>query len=136
MMEETVPLKHIPYSPKRPLTAQLGAFADAKLAVVKNPTWLGTMKVTVGVFISNPNLAREVMKLAEDEEDYLVTWLEAADADGRLNVPDPTFAADLFWSMVSGALFWPVLFFGAHSIAKTKALKKEIIDMFLTRYAV
>jgi TetR/AcrR family transcriptional regulator of autoinduction and epiphytic fitness len=136
LMEETIHLKQVRYDATRPLATQLGEFADAKQAISRNPSWLGMIKVTIGVFIGNPELGREVLKRAEDEEDFLVTWLEAATEDGRLKVTDPALAAEAFWSMVGGAFFWPSLFLGPMKTSRSKAMKKELISMFLSRYEV
>lgn len=133
-MAQTVALKQIRYDPKRSLQAQLGEFADAKMAISKNPSWLGLMKMTTGVFIIHPDLAKETMKCAEDEEDTLVIWLKAAAADGRLKVSDPKLAADAFWAMVGGAFFWPSIFLGPTTTREASRMKKELVGMFLARY--
>ncbi|MBU2548404.1 MAG: TetR/AcrR family transcriptional regulator [Proteobacteria bacterium] len=134
LIGEAVALKQIKYDPKRSLEAQLGDFANAKMEIMKNPSWLGMMKVTTGVFISNPNLVKETMMRAEDEEDTLAAWLREAHEDGRLNVPNPGLAADAFWAMVGGAFFWPAIFLGPMKAGEAKTLKKELIEMFLCRY--
>jgi TetR/AcrR family transcriptional regulator of autoinduction and epiphytic fitness len=133
-MAEAFALKQIVYTSKRSLEAQLGEFADAKLAVSKNPSWMGLMKMTMGVFISNPDLAKQTMLMAEDVEDTLVTWIEAAHADGRMEVTDTKLAANVFWSMVGGAFFWPSIFMGPMKSKETNAMKKELIQTFLARY--
>ncbi len=134
LMEKAHALKQVQYDPSRPLEAQLKDFARAKAEVSRNPSWLALMRVTVAVFISNPELARETMMRAGDAEDTLVVWLGAASADGRLDVPDPKLAAEVFWGMVSGALFWPALFFGPTPPPQAKILEEEIFAMFLSKY--
>jgi TetR/AcrR family transcriptional regulator of autoinduction and epiphytic fitness len=133
-MDETSKLKQIIYSEKRSLESQLSDFADAKLAVANNPSWLGLMKVTVGVFITQPDLSVAIMARAEDLEDTLATWLKDATEDGRLEVKNPKLAADIFWSMVGGAFFWPSIFLGPMKPDKTDTMKKELIKTFLARY--
>ena len=134
MMSETMALKRIDYSPDRPLEDQLAQFADAKLAFVKNPAWLGMLKVAIAVFIGNPDLAREIMMQAEDEKDYLAEWLTRAHRDGRLNVSDPCLAAKAFWAMVGGAFILPVIFGEDAKLPGTTALKSELVRIFLSRY--
>ena len=135
-MGEVQALKQISYDPKRSLVAQLGDFADAKLEVSRNPAWLGLMKVTTTVFITNPDLAVQTVQQAEDGEDTLVAWLKAATADGRLKVSNTTLAAEAFWAMVGGAFFWPSLFFGPMKSKEASRLKNELIQMFIARYSV
>jgi len=127
-------LKQISYDPQKSLEAQLSDFANAKLAISQSPSWLGLMKVAIGVFITNPDVALETVKCAEDVEDTLVKWLEAANDDKRMKVEDAKLAAKAFWAMVGGAFFWPSVFNRALSEEDTNALKKELLSIFLARY--
>lgn len=133
-MGEMHALKQIKYSPRRSLAAQLADFANAKLEISKNPAWLGMMKVTTTVFITDPELAKKTVQQAEEGEDTLVTWLEAAKADGRLEIRNTKLAAELFWAMIGGAFFWPSIFFGPLNSRHSGAMKKELIQIFLARY--
>ena len=133
-MAEIMELKQIEYNANRSLETQLGEFADAKLGISKNPAWLGLMQMTTGVFITNPELAKEAVKLSEDGADTLVTWLEAARSDGRLKVENTALAAEAFWAMVGGAFFWPSIFFWAIPAHEAETLKEELIQIFLARY--
>ncbi|MEH0021307.1 MAG: TetR/AcrR family transcriptional regulator [Desulfobacter sp.] len=134
MMAQAMALKQISYDPDRSLEAQLENFADAKMEFIKNPAWLGLLKVTITVFISNPGLARETMKFTEDSEDTLAAWLAAAHDQGRLNVPSPALAAEAFWAMMGGAFILPVIFRGPMDAGEAREMKKELIAMFLARY--
>jgi TetR/AcrR family transcriptional regulator of autoinduction and epiphytic fitness len=134
MMGEIVKLKRIPYDPARSLEDQLSDFAETKLAVARNPSWLGLMKVALGVFISNPELAEETIAKAESGGDDLVTWLRAAAEDGRVKVDQFEIAANVFWSMVGGAFFWPSIIQGPMDTAKAGTLKQEMVLTFLSRY--
>ncbi len=133
-MAEMLELKQITYDASKSMEIQLSAFADAKIEISKNPSWLGLMKVTIGVFITNPQLAMETVKHTEDSEDTLVTWLEAAQADGRIKIESTQLAAEAFWAMVSGAFFWPSIFFGPKKAEEAETVKKELIQIFLSRY--
>ncbi len=133
-MAEIMALKQVKYDPKYSLETQLGQFANAKLEISKNPAWLGMLKVTTTVFITNPELAIETVQQAEDGKDSLVTWLEAAKADGRIQVENSALAAEAFWAMVGGAFFWPSIFFGPMQAKQENAMKEELIQIFLSRY--
>ncbi len=133
-MAEIMVLKQVKYDPKYSLETQLGQFANAKLEISKNPAWLGMLKVTTTVFITNPELAIETVQQAEDGKDSLVTWLEAAKADGRIQVENSALAAEAFWAMVGGAFFWPSIFFGPMQAKQENAMKEELIQIFLSRY--
>lgn len=133
-MGEMQALKQIRYSPRRSLEAQLGDFANSKLEISKNPAWLGMMKVTTTVFITDPELAKKTVQQAEEGEDTLVTWLEAAKTDGRLQIRNTKLAAEIFWAMVGGAFFWPSIFFGPINARHSATVKKELIQMFIAHY--
>lgn len=131
---EIMALKQIDYNPDETLEKQLGEFANAKLAISTNPSWLGLMKAATGVYMTNPEFAKDAVERAEDAEDTLVTWLEAAQADGRIKVDNSKLAAEAFWAMVAGAFFWPSIFFGPMKPKEAEAMKKELIDLFLSKY--
>ena len=76
------------------------------MKILDDPAWMGLMKVGLGVFVRDPDLARRTMTQAEAGENHLARWLQAAAEDGRLRVDDPELAAQVFWAMVSGAFFW------------------------------
>ncbi len=132
--EEIKPLKQITYDPARSLEDQLSDFARAKVEIVTNPSWLGLMKVTMGVFIRDPNLVQTAMGKAMAGEDTLVTWLNAAKKDGKLTFDNAELTATIFWSLISGGLFWPLLFQDAPAQAELQTLKEELIQVFLSRY--
>ncbi|MCG7584350.1 TetR/AcrR family transcriptional regulator [Photobacterium sp. OFAV2-7] len=134
-MVETGKRKQIRYSRDRSLESQLNDFAKAKLAVVNNTAWLDLMKITLGAFVSCPELARNIMTQIDDSEDTLALWLEAARADQRITTDNPPLAAEVFWSMVSGALFWPAIFQAPTLNRANDEIKNELIKTFLARYA-
>ncbi len=76
----------------------------------------------------------DTIQRAEDAEDTLRKWLEAADTDGRMKVEHPKLAAEAFWAMVGGAFFWPSIFFGPMKSNDADIMKNELIQIFLARY--
>jgi TetR/AcrR family transcriptional regulator, regulator of autoinduction and epiphytic fitness len=131
---ECQPPTPIKYDPKRSLEAQLGEFAQIKLANLVNPTWVGMMKVVFGVFARNPNLARQAIGSIHDPDGTFVPWLNAAKADGRLTFEDAELASDIFGAMIGGGIWWPTVFFDAIDRERTRVLKQESIRTFLARY--
>lgn len=126
-------LKSIEYDGSLPLETQLVAFTDAKLSLIQDPEWMGIIKVGLGVLVRDPEAARSTMESTWGE-DHLVTWLEAAHADGRLDVPNPARAAELFWGTVSGAFFWPLLLGKVSSAKEIEALRQEFVRSFIAAY--
>lgn len=134
LLGQVASLKQIDWNPERPLEEQLTDFARAKSMMVEDPSWLSLLRVALGVFIHDPALARKAMAQSAEGEVSLVRWLEAAHEAGRLDVPDPAFAAGIFYSMASGALFWPQVFEGPMKPDVLARTTKEIVETFLCRY--
>ncbi|MDA8017149.1 MAG: TetR/AcrR family transcriptional regulator [Thermoanaerobaculia bacterium] len=133
-LQDSQALKAIPYDPDRSLADQLSDFVDAKLAVIENPSWYGLSRMALGMIIRDTELARESFARYEAGDNSLVTWLKAAKADGRLQTSNVKLSATLFWSMVGGALSWPQLIAGPMPPRQVKALRKELIETFLSRH--
>jgi TetR/AcrR family transcriptional regulator of autoinduction and epiphytic fitness len=127
-------LKHIRYDSARSLEVQLSEFADAELAVVEDPAWMGFIKVLLAVFMRDPALARKTMSRHMAGEDSMTAWIREAAQDGRLVVDDPALAARVFSAMLSGAFTWPAVYQGYLDTRAIPALKRELIETFLGRY--
>ncbi len=134
-MNEASALKAIPYDPEAGLEAQLTEFATTKVTLLEDPAWVGLMKVGLGVFARDPDLAKRTMAQAEEGEDHLALWLAAATEDGRLQVRRPSMAAQVFWAMVSGAIFWPQALQGPMDPDLVQAIIDELVRVFLAGYS-
>jgi len=134
-MGEAAALKAIPYDSGETLEAQLAEFANAKTKLLEDPAWMGLMKVGLGVFVRDPELARRTMAQAEDGEDHLAIWLQAATEDGKLTVESPKMAAQVFWAGVSGGIFWPQALQGPMDPEQVTFLTEELIRVFLAGYS-
>ncbi len=127
-------MKLIRYDPGRGLEEQLAKFAEAELAAVKDPTWMGFIKVLLTVFMRNPELAGKAVSKHAASEDSITTWTREAARDGKLAVEDPALAAGVFNAMLSGAITWPAVYQGYLDDEALPALIKELIATFLGRY--
>ena len=126
--------KQVAWDPARPLADQLGDFARAKSAVANDESSMALMRVIFGVAIHRPESVTRVLSKFETQEDSLVRWLKDASAAGALDVPDPELAAELFWAMASGALFWPAVIGTPPTAARREQLTTELVSTFLARY--
>lgn len=134
LFDHVAALKQVEWSPDRPLEHQLADFARAKTLVADEDSTLCLMRVVLGVFIKQPQLVREAIARAADDDNTLVRWLQQAHDAGRLQVDDPELAAELFWAMAGGALFWPQLLDGRMEPEKRDRLTDEVVATFLARY--
>jgi TetR/AcrR family transcriptional regulator of autoinduction and epiphytic fitness len=127
-------LKLIRYDAARSLEEQLSEFADAELAVVEDPSWMGFIKVLLTVFMRDPELARKAVSRHNAGENPMTAWMREAARDGRLAIEDPSLAARVFSAMLSGAFTWPAVYMGYLDTEVLPALKRELIETFLCRY--
>ena len=132
-LDETSQLKRIPYKSGHSLYEQLSEFAEAKISIARNPEWLGVMKLTLGVLVSHPELARDTLAQCAGMENTLAGWLQAAHRDGRLQIGDAELAAEVFNSMLAGAFFWPATIHGPMDKDEEARLKHEFLETFLAR---
>lgn len=134
LLDAAVELEQLAWDPERPLEDQLADFAEAKAILAEDAASLCLVRVVFGVFIKHPELVRDVITRATEQENSLITWLRKADEEGRLEVPDPELAANVFWSLAKGALFWPQLLEGPMDQGTRNALMDELVQTFLARY--
>lgn len=134
LFDQAAALKQIAWDPDRCLEEQLADFARAKTLLSEDETWSSLARVVLGVFIKQPELIQAVMERAAQDESTLVSWLVEADKAGRLSVPDPELAANIFWAMAGGALFWPQLLQGPMDPDTRDLLTSELVQTFLARY--
>jgi TetR/AcrR family transcriptional regulator of autoinduction and epiphytic fitness len=127
-------LKQVDWDPERPIEHQLADFARAKTLVAEEDSTLCLMRCVLGVFIKQPELVREAIERAADADNKLVQWLEKAHEYGHLQIDDPVRAADFFWSMAGGVLFWPQLLEGKMDPEESERLTREVVLTFLARY--
>lgn len=125
----------LPYHPELELDGQLEQLMKHKNRFLEHPDSVGLVKVIAGMLISHPQLVQQVILQAQNHDEALTTWLIAADRDGRLHVPDPALAARTFWGMANGLFFWPTVFEGPLAPHHADTLGRELVQMFLARYA-
>ena len=127
--------KHIAYDPDAPLYEQLESILRAEMHILEDPLWLGFGFSVYQFFLKDPDTAAQVGTSNSGKEDALRTWLEAAEADGRLEIDDMEIAVSMLWTIHEGVIIYPaILFRGAYS-DRVDLQIREIIRMFLSRYA-
>ena len=132
--EQIIELKKIEYSAERSLEEQLGEFVDAEIAVTRDASWLGVMKVSLGVVITHPDIAQDTVDQCAGMDNSMIRWLQAAKQDGRLQVDDVELASSIFDAMILGAFTWPAAIHGPMDERKAATLKQALIETFLARY--
>ena len=134
LFEAAAGLKQVTWDPDRPIEDQLKEFVRAKTLIAEDPPSRCLARVVLGVFVRQPELIQEVLTRTAAEQNALVTWLGKAHEAGRLSVPNPELAANMFSSMARGALLWPQLLQGPIDPAEREVIMNELVATFLARY--
>ena len=132
LMETMRASKRVRFDAQLPIRDQLEKFARAKIAPLHGDG-LDLVHVVLGVFVRDPDFACNVMNKTQDN--HLAIWLQEATAQKKLSVPDTEVAAELFWGMVGGTLFWPQILFGVFEPERERALVEEVVETFMVRFA-
>lgn len=113
------------------LQVQLSRFIDAEVYLVNSPQRMTLAKVLTSIFLWNSELAVKTQKRFNQKEDPLRVWLQEASRSKKLSVKDPAKTAELFHSLVQGAITWPALFQTELTENFIEDRKKMIIEMLL-----
>lgn len=124
------------YKADSPLRDQLAALLAAKVAMLRDPSFLDLAKVAVAEAIHSPERAQVIVQRIGKREQGLNHWLAAALADGRLKPLDPDMAAQQLHGLLKTFAFWPQLTMGAPLLSdgEAKAVIESALEMFLACY--
>jgi TetR/AcrR family transcriptional regulator of autoinduction and epiphytic fitness len=126
----------LPYDPAAAVGAQLGRIAAQVLDLFTSPAFASLARVTLVELIRSPELGRQTHELFRRSQTGLAHWLEAAEADGRLSVGDPVWAADQFLGLIKSFALWPQLLGGQPppDAATRDRIIRTTVAMFLGAY--
>ena len=126
----------LPYRAEAPLREQLLALVSHKMRLLHDPDFADLARVAIVAGLHSPELARQLMERMGQREHALTAWVRAAAADGRLQVPDPAFAAMQLEALVKGFAFWPQIAMAQPLLTDPEqaSVGTSAVDMFLARY--
>src|SRR3546814_5651949 len=84
---------YLPYRADPPLREQLLELVQQKLRLLHDPTFIDLARVAITAGLHSPDLARDLIERLGDREEGIARWSRAAATDGRLDTPEPAFAA-------------------------------------------
>jgi TetR/AcrR family transcriptional regulator, regulator of autoinduction and epiphytic fitness len=127
----------LPFVADMPVADQLSEIAHRKIALLLEAEYIGLIRAVVAECIRSQELAHQVFSVMRDEEEGLVTWISTAVDHGRLVVDDPETAADQFWALTKGRVFWAqVLGAEAPDMQTIRTIIAGAVTMFLDHYSV
>jgi TetR/AcrR family transcriptional regulator of autoinduction and epiphytic fitness len=127
----------LPYRSALPLREQLIALIELKVATLAEPQFLDLSRVAIAEAVHAPERARAIVARLGEREEGVLTWIRAAQADGRLKAGDPAFAATLLQGQVKAVAFWPQVTMGAPPLTANEQarLVDAAVSMFLAYFA-
>lgn len=137
LWERSVALLDLAYRPDRPLQEQLSALLLQKVAMVSGEDFIDLARVAITATIHSPQRAQDMLLRLVQKENALLTWVRAAQNDGRLKPADPLQVVQQMESLVKGSAFWPQVTLGQPRLESQaqKQLAADTAELILGRYA-
>ena len=125
------------YRADQPLQKQLSALLLQKVAMVSGADFIDLARVAITATSHSPQRAQEMLQRLAEKENALLTWVRAAQQDGRLRPAEPQQVVQQMESLVKGSAFWPQVAMGqARLTAKAqRQLAADTAELMLSRYA-
>jgi len=133
---KTLATTHFPYQAELPLEQQLASIANQELELLESEGFIDLSRVLFSKYFHNMELASQVMEKYSQAESGLITWIKAAQADGRLAELDPMFASTQFIALIKSFAFWPQIIGHAPSpdTQHKHIIVNSTVEMFLKQY--
>ncbi len=125
------------YRPDLPLAPQLSALLLQKVALVSGADFIDLARVALTATLHSPQRAQDMLERLAQKENALLTWVRAAQQDGRLKPADPLQVVQQMESLVKGSAFWPQVTLGQPRLGPRmqKQLAADTAELVLSRYA-
>ncbi len=136
LWQASSPKEELLYRAEIGLRQQLLDLMQQKMAMLNDANFLALARVAIAATIHSPDRAQTMVAKMSEREEGVVSWIRAAQLDGKLKAADPLFAAHLLQGQLKSFAFWPQITMGKPAIAE--AMQQQIIetavDMFLAYF--
>ena len=124
------------YQRDRSLKAQLIEFLQNKMRMVCDPNFIDLARVAVAATIHTPDRARDMVDKLKSQEQGIVPWIKAAQADQQLREADPNLMGDMLQGQLKALAFWPQIAMGQPILNEQQQaiVIRATAEMFLTYY--
>jgi TetR/AcrR family transcriptional regulator of autoinduction and epiphytic fitness len=136
LSDKVAKVTEFPYDPEAPLPDQLEAIGHQVIDMLTAPSTIALARVALAEMLRSPNVAGSAYDLIRTRQTGLRSWLQAANSDGRLAVPDPLWAADQFMGQLKSFAFWPHMVGGqaVPDADERKRIVERTVAMMLAQY--
>lgn len=126
-----------PYDPATPLRTQLLGLLRQKMDMLQDSYFLDLARVAIAEGIHSPARAHDMVARLSAKEEAITRWLRAAEADGKLQLPDAVLASHMLQGQLKAFAFWPQVTLDQPPLAPAmqQAVIDTTVDMFLGYYA-
>jgi len=137
MYQRTITDTEYVYYPDRPLKEQMYEILEAEAENLLSEELVELSRVTFSEYIRSPELAGQVFSDIQRTGSGIVSWLQEAEADGRLQMPSLPIAVRQLVAMIKSYFFWPRLFGDSRKISKKDRQEfiESTVSMFLKYYS-
>ncbi|MDH2079763.1 TetR/AcrR family transcriptional regulator [Pseudomonas atacamensis] len=126
----------VSYDREQPLHEQLRLMLREKVQMMADENFLTLARVAIAATIHSPERAQNMIERMGEREEGLTVWIRAAQADGRLMLVDPEFAAHQVQGLLKAFAFWPQISLGRAALDPDaqNAVAESALEMFLALY--
>ncbi|MBC3863724.1 TetR/AcrR family transcriptional regulator [Undibacterium jejuense] len=127
----------VTYAADIDMQQQLEKYLTRKMAMLCDQNFLDLARVAVAATIHAPDRARDMVEKLSKNEPSIVTWIKAAQNDGKLRVVEPTMMADMLLGQIKALAFWPQVAMGQPILTneQQRALIETAAKMFMQFYS-
>ncbi len=126
--------KPLTYQTDQSLESQLMAFIEAEIFLIQEPRERAKSKLLTSVYLFKVDFVLKTMAKHPFHVDFM-NWLNMAKADRKLEFESAQLTAQMFYGLIEGCITWNALLTDGQSLKTSEPLIKEIIQVFLARYA-
>ncbi|MFZ6754531.1 TetR/AcrR family transcriptional regulator [Undibacterium sp. Dicai25W] len=126
----------VTYSAEIAMQSLLEGYLARKMLMLCDPNFLDLSRVAVAATIHTPERASDMVEKLSKNELSIVTWIKAAQKDGKLIAGDPALMADMLLGQIKAIAFWPQVAMGQPilSTEQQQVLIQTTANMFLRYY--
>lgn len=126
LWESSQPQGELAYSSDQPLREQLLELLRLKMGMLSDKNFLDLARVAIAETIHSPERAQAMVARIEQREELLISWVRAAQSDGKLQLGDPQFLGYQLMGLLKSFAFWPQITMGKPIL--TAEEQKHIVE--------
>ncbi|WAJ72132.1 TetR/AcrR family transcriptional regulator [Catenovulum adriaticum] len=127
----------VEYQDDKPISDQLTDIARQEIALLSDNAFIDLVRVLIAESIHSPERINKALAEVQNRDGDLVSWLNKANAAGKLAVDNAAFASAQFFALIKAFCFWPQVVQGQpfpDPIERRKIIDSAV-SMFINQYS-